>query len=160
MNTCSRCKERPGAHSFVPVLLSGGCTYIYTAPARAEHITTPEQFAVFKTHLEPLRATRWIWIMDCRDMTTAHYTNTTFTHLMMTCLATEHEDSLQDIWILNAGFLIHGSVAFLRTFLPGQTMQKLRVTKVADLEHVAPTPLQEWLNAVDRQSKDATLFHV
>jgi hypothetical protein len=152
MSTCSRCIERPGSHSFVPVLLFGGCTYIYTAPARAEHITTEGQFAIFKAHLEPYRAKPWVWIMDCRNMTTAHYMNTTFTKLMMTCLANEHASSLQSIWILNAGVLMHGSVAFLQTFLPGQTLQKLCVTSVADLENVAPKPLREWLTAVDLQS--------
>lgn len=150
MNTCMRCRERPGAHSFAPVLLSGGCTYIYTAPAQAEHITTEGQFAIFKTHLEPYRAKPWVWIMDCRNMTTAHYMNTTFTKLMMTCLATEHAASLQAIWILNAGFLMHGSIAFLQTFLPSQTLQKLQMKDIAELERVAPKPLCDWLTAVDR----------
>lgn len=160
MNTCIRCRERPGAHSFTPVLLSGGCTYIYTAPAQAEHITTPEQFAIFKAHLEPYRTKHWVWIMDCCGMSTAHYMNTTFSRLMMTCLATEHADSLQVVWILNAGFLMHGSIAFLQTFLPGQTMQKLQMKEVAELEGVAPKPLRDWLTVAGQRSKDASDFHV
>lgn len=78
-----------------------GADVIYTAPAQADLITTDEHFAEFKTHMDPYQQRPWIWIFDCRGMTSAHYTNIRFCRALYKVLTTEHKESLQAVWILN-----------------------------------------------------------
>ena len=74
---------------------------MYTAPAQADLITADEHFAGFKARMDPYRTRKWIWILDCRGMTSAHFMTLHLCRTLYKVLTTEHVESLQAVWVLN-----------------------------------------------------------
>jgi hypothetical protein len=139
---CKRCKELPGAHGDRQV----GQHHLFMSPARAkESIDTPEEFRVFAEHITPFKTKPWTWIVDCRGLTMAHYTNIFFVRNMANLLATEHDETLQEIWILNPTKLAR---AILALVTKTRLVSKVRLCKGDRLELLSqlkgPIPVVDW----------------
>jgi hypothetical protein len=85
-----------------------GSTLLYTAPAKADELTTKEQLEGFRALLAPYIAKPWIWIFDGGGMTVRHYTNLNFCTRMYSLITTEHNRSLQSVWFLNMNPWLRG----------------------------------------------------
>jgi len=85
-----------------------GTTLLYTAPAKADELTTEEQFEGFRALLAPYMGRPWIWVFDGGGMTTRHYTNLAFCKRMYALITTEHKQSLQSVWFLNMNPWLRG----------------------------------------------------
>lgn len=143
---CQRCREVPGSHSVTLV----GDHHLFMAPARAkESIDTEEEFRVFSEHLAPFKTKPWTWIFDCRDMTFSHYTNTLFIRCMTHLLSTEHDQRLQEIWVLNPGYLVGGVLAIVQALSADRLVQKVKLCKTDRLELLnqlkGPRAVVDWV---------------
>ena len=139
---CQRCRELPGAHGDKQV----GTHHLFMSPGRAkESIDTPEQFRIFAEHLTPYKTKPWTWIVDCRGMTMAHYTNFFFVRTMANLLSTEHDQTLQEIWVLNPTKPIRAILAMLSMT---RLVRKVRLCKSNRLEMLGqlkgPIPVVDW----------------
>ena len=75
--------------------------------------------------------------MDFQNTGVSHYTDLAFIQMIMTYLDADHRDTLQSIWVLNSGYLLHGVIAALQAVSNNQILKKTHLRKITDL----PAPL-------------------
>lgn len=125
-------------------------TLLYTAPARADHIRTEEQFQGFKTLLDPYRNRPWIWIFDGAGMNMSHIADLGFCKRMYKLLHEEHRESLRAVWMLNTNRLLQGIVQLFPATKPVHVLPSDRLELLVTMQNagVATATLDRLLHIV------------
>lgn len=136
---CPQCKINPRAHSFVKFGQKANTGYWYTGAGRAEELVdTPEKFGYFSLHMnEAKQDAHWIWVFDCRNMTTQHYSSIDFMKRLVGSLSNEHAGFLQEIWIVNPNIWMRAAVAIMSPFMNAELVSKISFIEDTGIEFQA-----------------------
>ena len=102
MTNCPICQIDPKAHSFqrlgkTPLHVE----LLYTCPAKATSTPQADFLTYFHHHMNDMRGQQWVWIFDCKGITTKHLLSLDTIQQMLRILRDEHTGYLQGIYIVN-----------------------------------------------------------
>jgi hypothetical protein len=122
---CPKCAVNPAAHSFHSIG-AAPLRLFYTAPAKAtEILRSHADFLTFKTHLDTTRGSPWVWLFDCKGMTTKHFLPLSVCKELMQVFVAEHGDTLHGIWVLNPNVWFRGMIGMMRPFFKRGILDKI-----------------------------------
>ena len=122
-------------HSFEQFGTLQNSALFYTAPAKSTDFReTGERLTDFKLHLDTAKAAPWIWVFDCGNMGSKHSAPLSFAQGIAKILATEHEDLLQDIWILRPNLWFSIVLKGLKLFIRSPLFDKVRLIEGSSLD--------------------------
>lgn len=132
---CERCTISPDSHCFINLGTHQGITYFYTSPVRGHDFKeTVATLSYYKSHLEEAKIHKWVWIVDCKEMKSKHYSSPELSRRLVQHLTDEHRNQLQEIWIINPNTWIRGLVAIIKPFFSRATTDRLHVLHKSGLE--------------------------
>ena len=133
--TCPRCLVTPESHSFTNFGKLGETHLVYTALARVlDYKETPEKITNFKMHLDTMKGKPWIWVIDCADMESKHYSSMNYTRQLAQLLVKDHEATLQSILILRPNLWMRTTLKFLKTLFKAGIFSKVHLIDGLKLE--------------------------
>ena len=129
--TCPACT----LHSFEPFGTLHNSALFYTSPAKSKDFReTEERLRDFKIHLDTAKSGSWIWVFDCGNMGPEHKLSISFAQGVAKILATEHEDLLQDIWILRPNLWFSIVLKGLKLFIRSPLFDKVHLIEGSSLD--------------------------
>jgi len=127
MADCPLCKLHPGSHSFSRFGDLNGAALFYTAPSESTDFReSDERLADFRMHLAEASGIAWIWVFDCGNMEAKHSTPVAFAVGLARVLIAEHEDTLQEIWILRSNMWLYSIIKVFQKLFTSKLLNRIR----------------------------------
>ena len=107
----------------------------YTSPAKSKDFReTEERLTDFKVHLDTAKGGPWIWVFDCGKMGPEHKLSLSFAQGVAKILATEHEDKLKGIWIVQPNMWFSLLLKGLKLFIRSPLFDMVRLVEGSSLD--------------------------
>jgi len=129
--------------------LADGTVLLFTAPAQLTESPTEEQFTEYLHQLRQIRVP-WIWVVDCRGMSSDHFLNLSMGQRLQRILREEHSHLLKDTWMMFLHSWLRATLTLFQapvTALSADRLELLVYLQRAGVERAA----QDWLLAAIAQ---------
>ena len=122
-------------HSFEPFGVVRNSALFYSATAKSsEFREADDRVSDFKLHLDLAKGAPWIWVIDCGTTGTKHSAPLNFTRGVSQILIDEHEDSLQEIWLLRPNAWSSAILKGLKMIFRSRLFTKIRIVEGTPLK--------------------------
>jgi hypothetical protein len=126
---CPQCQINPKAHCFQQFAQKGDIRYFYTGNSKeVERIDTPEKIGYFISHVDQVRGTPWVWVIDCAGMKSREISSD-FRKSLVNTISKEHSTTLHNIFFINTTTWMRIMITFLRPFIHRDLVNKLHFFK-------------------------------
>ena len=101
---CDACAADPLTHSFDPITMFKQTHVFYTTFHNTKDYTNADSiYRHFKAYLDKLQGTPWIWIIDCRFLTSKHIAHINTSLTILSKLRDQYHDSIHSVYLINSG---------------------------------------------------------
>ena len=123
---CLKCLEKPDYHSFKKFGMLQNKSIFYTAPAKTDDYNEDgTKLANIKIHVkEDTEGKPWVWVLDCKNMGLANYTEMSFNIGLLQLLG--ETNTLDNVWIINPNIWIRTTIVFLQTFYNSPILTRIQ----------------------------------
>ena len=80
-----------------------------------------------KCHLDKAKGSKWNLVLDCEFMRVRHQTSQEYTNKIISILATEHAEFLENVWIIHPNVWIRLFVKILKPFYKDDVVSKMKL---------------------------------
>ena len=126
---CPRCQKNPQYHSFQHLgTLKTGENLFYTYPAKG-HEKHPTESCVqeYIAHMDSAAKSKWIWILDGRELSTAHIPPIGAMKQLVNTIQEKYKDTLLGIYVIHPNLKMKFVLNLVHPFLHPEAKKRLVV---------------------------------
>ena len=131
---CQKCLNSPGFHSFSNIGKFNNIDVFYTSVSKGQDNTTDgSKIKNIKLHFEEDPAGKeWIWVLDCSNMGTSHYTDLAFNIELTKTILTNKK--INNIWMIRQNAWIKSIHALCMTVTGAEHFNKFTYFDGSNIE--------------------------
>lgn len=145
MDTCVPCSTDPETHSFSIITKVGIHNVYYTSFLKVKDYTNT---AAILNHLRvaliPNGDTKWVWIINCQHFGIKHTAQISCFINLVKYVRAHYSDTLLNVYILNGGTIIQGTLKTLVPFFKPEFVSKIKYIKGSRIEVLSQLQHHGW----------------